>query len=352
MTSQLLKKITLYVFIISIALLFFFWIVPISIPLIVALITAFFLEPLVRLFQGKLKLKRQLAVLITFILFVLCFGIASYFIVTKVITEAVQIVENAPTYINDINRAWENAEVNLQLAFKDLPPDIVNEVSKQVDNFLLKTKDSITNSVNIDNLKRFITNIPDYLINFLVFLISLFLFMLEIPRLKEALYSHLTEKTADRVTFMTSRLSYVVFGFIKAQFLVSLVIFIASLLGLLWIQPKVAFLMAIIIWIIDVIPIIGSIIVMAPWSLFHFFTGNTALGVKLAILAVILLIIRRTIEPKVMGSHIGLSPLSTLIAMFLGLNVFGVLGFFIGPLILIGFNSAREAGIIKFKFKI
>jgi sporulation integral membrane protein YtvI len=163
----------------------------------------------------------------------------------------------------------------------------------------------------------------------------------------------MSERTSEKAQFMVSRLSFVVFGFLKAQFLVSVLIFIASFLGLLLIvSPEVAIVMSIIIWVIDFIPIIGSIVILGPWALFHFLTGDVTLGTHLAVLAAILLIIRRTIEPKVMGSQIGLSPLSTLIAMYLGLKIFGILGFLIGPLLLIAFNSAREAGIIKINFKL
>ncbi len=81
-------------------------------------------------------------------------------------------------------------------------------------------------------------------------------------------------------------------------------------------------------------------------------TGDLFIGGQLAILAVILLAIRRTVEPKVMGKHIGLSPLATLIAMYIGLKLLGILGFIVGPLIVIAFNSAKEAGIFKTNFKI
>jgi predicted PurR-regulated permease PerM len=110
--------------------------------------------------------------------------------------------------------------------------------------------------------------------------------------------------------------------------------------------------MSIIIWIIDFIPIIGSIVILGPWALFHLLTGDLAMGTQLAILAAVLLIIRRTVEPKVMGTHIGLSPLATLIAMYLGLKLIGILGFIIGPLLVIAFNSAKEAGLIRMNFKI
>src|SRR5690606_15462854 len=118
------------------------------------------------------------------------------------------------------------------------------------------------------------------------------------------------------------------------------------------IAPEYALVMSLIIWIVDFIPILGSIIVLTPWFIYMFIVGDIVQGTQLAILALVLLVIRRTVEPKVMGTQIGLSPLATLIAMFIGLQLIGFLGFFIGPLLVILFTSAREAGIIKMEFKV
>ncbi|MFP3472205.1 AI-2E family transporter, partial [Micrococcus sp. SIMBA_144] len=84
--------------------------------------------------------------------------------------------------------------------------------------------------------------------------------------------------------------------FFKAHFLVSIIIFVVSLIGLLLITPKVALLMAFIIWVIDFIPIIGSIVILGPWAIYYLITGDIATGSQMAILAVGLLVIRRTVE--------------------------------------------------------
>lgn len=328
------------------------FILPISVPIIVALVTALFLEPLVRVIQQRAKIKRNLSVFIVFVIFLTSIGIAGYFLTTKVITEAINLVENAPSYINEVNRVWRDFQADIELASEDLPPELVREISSQIDNLLYDLRIYLTDLFNIENIKSIFTNIPNYLVSFIVFLIALFLFMIDMPRLKAGIFAHLKEETADKVTFMSSRLSYVIFGFFKAQFLVSVLIFFVSLIGLWFIAPEHALVMSLLIWIIDLIPIIGSIVILGPWALYHLITGDLALGTQLAVLAVILLVIRRTVEPKVMGTHIGLSPLATLIAMYLGLKLVGVLGFFVGPLVLIAFNSAREAGIIKLNFKI
>lgn len=352
MTAFFRKKpfiITLYIlFLIIIG----YFILPITIPLVLAFFTALLLEPLVKLGQIKLKLRRNLSVLIVFLLFMLFSTFSTLFLATKLIGQVIEIAENLPIYINDINHIWLNIEKTLYNTAEDLPPEFVREVSNQVGQFLQSAKLYLISAVNIENIKNVFTNIPNYLVNLLVYLIALFLFLIDLPRLKKRFYSHLTESTAEKVTFMFSRLSYVVLGFVKAQFLVSIVIFAASLIGLLIIVPDVAILMAFIIWVIDVIPILGSIIIMGPWTLYYLLSGDMGMATELGILTAVLLIIRRTLEPKVMGSQIGLSPLSTLISMYLGLKLFGFLGFFIGPLLLIAYNSAREAGIIKLNFKI
>ncbi|WLR52203.1 sporulation integral membrane protein YtvI [Bacillus tianshenii] len=352
MSKLFTRRLLITILIIAIILLISLWLLPNALPLIIAFFSALALEPLVRMFMNRMNLKRNLSVFIVFMLFLCFLGLSSYFIVTKVVTEVVNISENAPEYINEIGALLTEVESDFVRASEDLPEELVDEISNQVTDFLNGLKADLSNNIKLENITNVLTNIPNYLVSFIVYLIALFLFMMGLPNVRDHFYSFLTDETADKVNFMTSRLTYVVAGFFKAQFLVSLIIFFVSLIGLMMIAPSVALVMSLIIWAIDFIPIIGSIVILLPWSLFQFLTGDVVVGTKLAILAAILLIIRRTVEPKVMGQHIGLSPLSTLIAMYLGLKVFGVLGFFIGPVVLIAFNSAREAGIIKMNFKI
>ncbi|GAE33820.1 sporulation integral membrane protein YtvI [Halalkalibacter akibai] len=337
--------------IIAIVLLAYF-ILPISLPLIAAFITALVLSPAVNALHKRAKIKRNIAVMIVFTIFVFFIGLTGYYVTTQVITQGTQIVENLPQYINDINRAWWNFQRNLEAEYEMLPPDLVKEINNHVSQTLVTVRTTIAERNLINDVASIITSIPGYLVTFIVYLIALFLFLLELPSLKKKAFSYLSDRTKEKVNFMTSRLSFVIWGFFKAQFLVSIIIFIVSLIGLLLIVPEYALLMAFIIWLIDFIPLIGSIAILAPWAIFQLIAGNVNTGTQLLILAAVLLIIRRTVEPKVMGQQIGLSPLATLIAMYLGLMLFGIMGFIIGPLIVIAFTSAKEAGIIKLNFKI
>lgn len=333
-------------------ILIFYFILPVSIPIITAFITAIILNPLVRLIQKRTKLNRKLSVIIVFLLFGIVTGFTGTIIVTKAIAQVVNFVEDVPAHVNQLAIIFTKWESDFQQYTASLPPEFFRQVTNSLEQNFNDLATTIKQVITLDNIAQIIAKIPQYLISFLVYLIALFLFMLELPILKSKVYHLFTEETAKKVSFMNARLSNVVLGFLKAQFLVSIIIFIVSLVALLFIVPEVAIIMAIIIWLIDLIPIIGSIIILAPWAGFVFLTGNTSMAVQLSILAIVLLAIRRIIEPKLMGQHIGLSPLATLIAMFLGLKLLGIAGFILGPILVIAFTSAKEAGIIKWRIKI
>jgi sporulation integral membrane protein YtvI len=346
------KKTIIYIITFILLVLIGFWILPVALPIVFALLTAMVLEPVVRMLRKRLRMNRHLTIIIVFSVYVLFLGVTGYFTVTKVITEVARLVENSPAYITEISSAWDQFDEKMENYTRDLPAEVVVQMNTRVEDFLQRTKNRLLNLDYIGFATKAMALIPNYLVSIIVYLIALFLFMIDLPKLKERFYAHLKPKSAEKVHFMTARFSHVTLGFFKAQFLVSIIIFIASLIGLYLIAPDVALIMSLIIWVVDFIPFIGSIIILGPWAVYQLIVGGFALGTQLAILAIILLTIRRTVEPKVMGKQIGLSALSTLISMYIGLKLFGIAGIIIGPGLIIAFNSAREAGIIKFNFKV
>lgn len=347
------KKNTLIVAALIIAGIILYFILPVAIPLILAFITATALEPLVRLTHQKTKLSRNVGVLLVFLLFLALMLLIGYVITTKVVTEVIRFVENIPIYIYTLNDVWQSLQVGLNNLSHNIPKEFVAEISNQIDQFINNTRLELLTYVNVENVKSFFTYIPFFLVNTLVYMIALFFFMADLPTIRRKFYSYMKDETADKVGFMLGSTTSFFKGFMKAQFLVSIVIFVVTLAGLLMmVKPGLAVVMSLVIWFIDLVPILGSILILAPWALYQFIMGDVVLGLQLSILAAVLLIIRRTLEPKVMGTHIGLSPLAALISLFLGIKLFGVIGVVLGPLAVIIYKSAKNAGIIRTNFKI
>lgn len=104
--------------------------------------------------------------------------------------------------------------------------------------------------------------------------------------------------------------------------------------------------MGLITAIADGIPLLGSGLVMIPWIIWNFITGNFRMGFGLSSVYLFAVIVRQIIEPKIVSNQTGLHPLATLISMYFGLMIFGITGIFIGPIIMIFIKSLNSSGII------
>ncbi len=103
---------------------------------------------------------------------------------------------------------------------------------------------------------------------------------------------------------------------------------------------------AIITSIIDIIPILGTGTILLPWTAYSFIVGDYAMAIGLIIMYAVITVIRQIIEPKLVAGQLGLSPVITVTAMFLGLKFLGILGIFAAPLAIIMLKLLTDEGII------
>lgn len=85
----------------------------------------------------------------------------------------------------------------------------------------------------------------------------------------------------------------------------------------------------------DALPILGSGTAMIPWAVISAINGDIKLALAIIILWIIMSVVRQFAEPRVVSKHIGIHPIFTLIAMYTGFKLMGVLGMFVGPIVLI-----------------
>ena len=110
-------------------------------------------------------------------------------------------------------------------------------------------------------------------------------------------------------------------------------------------------IIAIAIGFVDALPILGSGTVMIPWGVIAGLNGDLKLGILIIVLWIFMSIIRQFLEPKIVSGNIGIHPIFTIIAMYTGFKFLGVIGMFIGPIILIIlkniFANFLDNGIVK-----
>ena len=114
---------------------------------------------------------------------------------------------------------------------------------------------------------------------------------------------------------------------------------------------KYPLLIALITAFVDALPILGSGTVLVPWAIISALDGDINLGIALVVLWIIMCVVRQFVEPKVVSNKLGIHPIFTLIAMYTGFKLFGVMGLLIGPIALIIiksiFSTLIDQGIIK-----
>ena len=114
---------------------------------------------------------------------------------------------------------------------------------------------------------------------------------------------------------------------------------------------KFPLIIALVIAFVDALPILGAGTVLTPWAIISAFNGNITLGICLIVLYIIVLVVRQFLEPRIVSNKIGIHPIFTLIAMYTGFKISGLIGLFIGPIIFIIlkdiFSTMIDEGVVK-----
>lgn len=121
-------------------------------------------------------------------------------------------------------------------------------------------------------------------------------------------------------------------SFFKAQFIILIMIALICTGGLFFGNIKHYILIGVITGILDVLPFVGTGIVLLPLAVWQLLNGKMMSGIILSITFMVSALARELLEPKLIGQKMGVLPIGILIAVYAGVKVFGLLGVFLGPL--------------------
>jgi sporulation integral membrane protein YtvI len=335
----------------TITIVILYLILPYMLPIVFAGITAAILERVIQFLIHKVRFRRFHAVLFTYLSYLVLLFLALYYAVSILTNKATEISKQATQMLFDFYdsglqpfiKKWEQYVSNL-------PPDVITSIEKSFE----KNIESLTQFLQsaAEGAISLLTTIPSFLVEFLIYLIALFLISLEFPNIFKKINSYLKEQTREKISLVLKPLANASIGFVKAQVILSFVTFILAFSGLWILQVPYKTVLAILIVIVDILPILGTGSVLVPWAVVAIIQNNDFLGTGLLILFGLITVIRRIIEPKVFAQNLGISPLASLISLFIGFKLLGFIGMFVGPGIVIVWNTLLKANIIKLNFKI
>jgi len=86
---------------------------------------------------------------------------------------------------------------------------------------------------------------------------------------------------------------------------------------------------------------------MIPWIIWEFITGHTGMGISLSVVYTIIIVVRQFLEPQIVGDSIGLHPLATLLSLYVGLQIGGITGMILGPVLVVIIIASYRAGLLE-----
>lgn len=323
-------------------------------PFLIAFIISQIVEPIIRFLMKKLKLKRKTSSIIVFVIVIGILVCILAFGITTLISESYNLLNGFNGYVSMISDRIQFLIDKVNFDKLNLTEDIKNTIRNSA--FDLLGNFAEWGKQVLNNLIAFITSIPTMIIYTVITILALFFICTDKIYMIDLLEHHFPKTWVKRITKFMKKVFSSLGAFIKAQAILVFVSFSICLIGLTifniaGLNVSFPLLSAIGIAFVDALPIFGSATAMIPWAAISALNGDIKLAVALLVLLAVMALTRQSIEPKIVSGQLGIHPIFTLVAMYTGFKLIGVIGLLLGPIILIIlkhiFEKNIDKGIIK-----
>lgn len=319
-------------------------------PLIIAWIIATIANPMVYFLENKIKIMRKHGSAIVIVLVLVLVGVLLYLAIYATVHEVSSLVQDLP-------EVYEQAVANLQVSLADLHDrfsfvpenlqDIMGEKDDKLNSLILSFLDSLKTSP-VSAVGSFASSVIDIVVLSILTLMISYFFVAQRDTVKSAFKKCMPQGLKNFWDMAVDTCFRAIAGYLKACFKIMIVIFFILLVifgGLM--RVEYAWLLALLTAFLDFLPFLGTGIVITPWAIYCCITGEYLNVIILIISYVICLVAHRLLEPKLVGDSVGMSPFATLISMFIGYRLIGMLGLILGIPVGMILMAFREQGVFE-----
>ena len=336
-TKKLILRISLRLVLIVAVLLCLGLIVPpllgLFLPFLLAFVAATLLAPLVQKFAKRVGGWNFWSMLFVVLMLLAVTGIlvyAGYYLVSQVtdlIRSWTSIREGITDMLNQVSQYLSN---NVHFTSTDTEEYILGHLQDGLSWLTGKISTwAPTVVVGVGNLA---SGIVSFLISLLFFIVAAYFMTADYPGLRKRLIAWVPDIIRPHMRHVKEAAGSAMFGYLRAQLILSGVVLVIVFVALLIFRQPYSLLIAIATGIIDIMPFFGSGAILVPWGVICLLVGNLKKAVFLLILAFALFLFRKLAEPKVVGNQTGLSPLLSLISIYVGMKLGGVAGMILCPI--------------------
>ena len=325
------------------------WLLRFFMPFVIGWIIAMIANPLVHLFEQKIKIRRKAGSAIVIIAVLAGVILLGYFLVARLVTEGAAFLSDLPELWEDVEGVLDTVMQNLSDVYARFPLTVQENITRITEN-MGETLSSVINELSaptVTAVGNIAKNIPSVIVSVIMCLLSSYFFVAERERIDAFLRRHLPEGIRSKFRIMSSSLTGAVGGYFVAQFRIEIVIYFVLFIGLLILRVSYSFLIAFLIALLDFIPVFGTGAVLWPWALVELLAGNFKMALGLMIIWGVSQLIRQVIQPKFVGDSIGMPAIPTLFLLFIGYRIGSVIGMILAVPIGLVLQKMYEAGFFE-----
>ncbi|MDO4267766.1 MAG: sporulation integral membrane protein YtvI [Eubacteriales bacterium] len=297
-------------------------------PFVIGWVIAMIANPLVRMLERRLKIVRKhSSALIVVAVLAAVIGLL-YFAVSRLIYQAWDLAGSLPELYEIVSYELQNIFSRFGDVFSLLPEGVQQEW-QQLAGSVGETIGLLVQKIaspTVEAAGNVAMRIPAVLVNVIVTILSSYFFIAERDRIIEFWKRHLPGGGSRYYRYLREDARRLIGGYFLAQFKIMFVVAGILLAGFLVLGINYGFLLAILIAILDFLPLFGTGTILIPWAVIRLLSGDYPLAAGLALLYVLSQAVRQLIQPKIVGDTMGLPPLLTLIFLYLGFKLHGISG--------------------------
>lgn len=303
--------------------------------------------------ERRLSLPRRIGACLLLFALLLPLGTLGVLLVEHLIAEAQQMLLSLGSG-EQIITALERASQMLDDITDRIP--LLSRLAQQPSLGALRTQlDHAASGMISETLSRWSARLPEAvselvrrfpaaLVFVLTFLITLFYCCTDDGSISALLHDMIPTLWRPRWQTLQRRVSDIGTKYLRAYLLLFLLTLVQLLIGFSLLGLRYVFLPALLISLLDILPVLGVGTVLIPWGILALLGGNGTLGTGLLILCAVMMLLRQLLEPRIIGKSIGLHPLATLLAIYAGLRLFGIWGMIVAPVVAVLIKSILAGG--------
>ena len=315
------------------------WLLKFFLPFVIGWLIAMVANPLVKFLERRLNLvrKHSSVIIVVAVLAGIIGGL--YFLVGRVIIEIRLLVVDMPEIYEAVRLELMEALDSLNRMVARMPTGVQEWFNRTNENLggiasSLMQKIAFPTVTVAGNVAK---GIPGALVNSIVVILSSYFFIAEQDRIRDLAGRLIPSSFYSYGGLFRKDLKNLIGGYFLAQFRIMFVVAVVLAVGFLILGVRYGILLAVLIAILDFLPLFGTGTALFPWAVVKLLSGEAAFAVGLILLYVLTQVVRQIIQPKIVGDSMGLPPLLTLVFLYVGFKIRGISGMILAvPVGLVG----------------